>query len=112
MKVIKYEEEEWDKLLHSACYTDDEERNDYPTPELFLDMVDWNIYMEGDTVFWCNGKLMGKFVYATYNEFPEDWPVWLNANFRCKLRGSPVNYLITPPTTQSKLFWIDTNANN
>jgi hypothetical protein len=106
---MKYEIKQWNELLHSACYVDDEERNDYPTPELFLDMVDWNVYVEGQTVIWTNGKLMGKFVNY---EFPEQWPSWLITNFACKMRGSPVNYLITPPTTQSKLFWIDTNASN
>jgi hypothetical protein len=107
----KFDDEEWDKLLHSACYVDDEERYDYPTPELFLDMVGWNIYMEGDTVIWYNDKLMGKFVLGIDSEFPEEWPVWLNANFRCRLRGSPVNELITT-TKQTTLFWVDDNASN
>jgi hypothetical protein len=108
----KFDDEEWNKLLHSDCYVDDEERYDYPTPELFLDMVSWNVYVEGQTVIWSNGKLMGKFVYDEYDAFPEEWPSWLVTNFACKMRGSPVNYLITPPTTQSKLFWIDTDVSN
>ena len=54
---------------------------------------------------------MGKFVLGIDYGFPEEWPVWLNANFRCRLRGSPVNELITT-TKQTTLFWVDDNASN
>ena len=107
----KFDDEEWDKLLHSACYVDDEERYDYPTPELFLDMAGWSIYMEGKTIFWCNNNLMGKFNYATYNVFPEEWPVWLSGNFCNKLSGRPINEFATT-TTQSTLFWVESNVGN
>ena len=112
---MRFNLKKWIKLTKSPTYFDDDPDREYPQPELIIRKDGWEIYMEGDRVFWKHPLHMGDFYYQAKSfsnegsEFPEEWDEWLVFLFLEAMRGYRKDQpkILTSLKYRTLLQWTD-----